>query len=201
MPFCLKRKESVARGWHRIVHNEFDAVGVSVGALRRADGREEAVHDARRHLKRLRALYQLCREPLGKELCARETAILRDVAHDLAAARDLEVRLKTLDDLIPPDALREDAHLRQLRRQWSRERDHLRQAVARPDTQRGLIRSLQAARRSTSLLPIPQSDWPLLAHAFTRAYRRARQGWRDVMDSPKNSWPIARPYRPPTSSS
>lgn len=184
---CLKQKESVAHGWHRLMKRSFDAVEQQVRTLPQASERAEAVHEARKHLKRLRALYQLCREPLGKELCARETALLRDVARDLAAVRDIEVRLETLDDLIPPEALRSDARLHQLRRQWSRERDHLMQATARPMAMRGLIRSLQAARRSTIVLPIPQSDWPLLAHALTRAYRRAREGWLDVINAPGNS--------------
>ena len=60
----------------------------------------KAVHETRKALKRLRTIVRLLAGELGAETCAREQAALRAVAARLAGARDAEVMLSTLDDLI-----------------------------------------------------------------------------------------------------
>ena len=50
-----------------------------------------AVHDARRGLKRLRALLRLARAGLGEETFARENAAARNAGRELSAVRDAQV--------------------------------------------------------------------------------------------------------------
>ena len=45
---------------------------------------EEAVHEARKDMKKLRALLRLARGELGEETFARENACFRDAARELA---------------------------------------------------------------------------------------------------------------------
>jgi CHAD domain-containing protein len=61
--------------------------------------REEAVHEARKDMKKLRALLRLVRAELGERVYAAENACFRDTAGQLAGVRDADVMLVTLGDL------------------------------------------------------------------------------------------------------
>ncbi len=60
----------------------------------------ELVHEARKAIKRMRALARLLRDELGEREFSRVNALLRSAGRRLAGARDAEVRLATLQDLI-----------------------------------------------------------------------------------------------------
>lgn len=61
--------------------------------------REEAVHEARKDMKKLRALLRLVRGELGDRVYSAENASFRDIARGLAGVRDADVMLATLTDL------------------------------------------------------------------------------------------------------
>ena len=61
--------------------------------------REEAVHEARKDMKKLRALLRLVRGELGDRVYSAENACFRDTAGQLAGVRDADVMLMTLGDL------------------------------------------------------------------------------------------------------
>jgi CHAD domain-containing protein len=61
--------------------------------------REEAVHEARKDMKKLRALLRLVRGELGERVFAAENASFRDIARELAGVRDADVMLATLTAL------------------------------------------------------------------------------------------------------
>ena len=63
----------------------------------------EDVHEARKSLKRLRALTRLLRPALGRQAYSRENEALRDAARHLAGARDAEVMVLTFDALLRYD--------------------------------------------------------------------------------------------------
>ena len=58
--------------------------------------REEAVHEARKDMKKLRALLRLVRDELGDDVYRRENVSFRDAGRRLAGARDSQVLLETL---------------------------------------------------------------------------------------------------------
>jgi len=62
------------------------------------DGPHEAIHDARKRFKRVRALYRLI-APAAPEFRARENARIRDVARSLSAVRDATALVETIDYL------------------------------------------------------------------------------------------------------
>jgi CHAD domain-containing protein len=63
----------------------------------RADStREEAVHEARKDMKKLRALVRLVRGDLGDRVYRAENICFRDTAAELAGVRDADVMLATL---------------------------------------------------------------------------------------------------------
>src|SRR5919205_78895 len=59
----------------------------------------QAVHEARKDMKKLRALLRLVRGELGGKTFARENACFRDATRELAGARDSDVMLETLAQL------------------------------------------------------------------------------------------------------
>ena len=62
--------------------------------------RSTAVHEARRHLKKARALFRLARPATGKAFYKRENAALRKMARVMAPIRDAHARVQTIDKLI-----------------------------------------------------------------------------------------------------
>jgi CHAD domain-containing protein len=60
----------------------------------------ELVHEARKAIKRMRALARLLRDELGEQEFSRVNASLRSAGRRLAGARDADVRLATLRELI-----------------------------------------------------------------------------------------------------
>jgi len=64
-----------------------------------ADEPIEAVHTARKDLKKMRSLLRLVREALGDEAYDCENDALREAANMLGGARDADVMLETLDAL------------------------------------------------------------------------------------------------------
>ena len=58
--------------------------------------RAEAVHEARKDMKKLRALLRLVRDELGEDVYRRENDCFRDTARTLSGLRDAEVMLATL---------------------------------------------------------------------------------------------------------
>src|SRR5919198_6024653 len=60
---------------------------------------EEAVHEARKDMKKLRAVVRLARDELGDEVYRRENECFRDAGRELSGVRDADVMLETLGGL------------------------------------------------------------------------------------------------------
>ncbi len=97
--FGLLGEETAAHGLQRIVLAQLD---LAIELLRgeAAPPPAQAVHETRKALKRLRALMRLLEGEIGARQAARERRVLSDVAGPLAGARDAEVMVDTLEDLI-----------------------------------------------------------------------------------------------------
>lgn len=100
--FALREGEQLSPGLRRIARGQID---LAVELLVPADGAlsEDAVHDARKALKRLRAVTRLVRGEIGPGRYRRENETLRDAARRLAGARDAEVLVDSLQNVIEGD--------------------------------------------------------------------------------------------------
>ena len=95
--FRLKRKESEKEGIRRVAHGRAED---AVELLRDEDADPvEAVHEARKDLKKLRATLKLVRPALGQQAYGRENARFRDAGRALSDVRDAQVLADTLDAL------------------------------------------------------------------------------------------------------
>ncbi len=97
--FGLLAGETAASGLQRIALGQLD-LGIELLRGESHVPPERAIHETRKALKRLRALLALLEGEIGSERAARERAILRDAARALAGARDAEVMVDTIEELI-----------------------------------------------------------------------------------------------------
>jgi CHAD domain-containing protein len=139
---------------------------------------EEAVHEARKDMKKLRALLRLARGELGKDTFARENTCFRDAARELAGTRDSDVMLDTLTSLDLPSGrgseLRElvQAHLA---RDGTRDREA---AAARA------VAILEEARKRVDDWPLSHDSFEAVAKGLERTYRRGRRAFKAVLEEP-----------------
>ncbi len=85
-PYRLGRAEFVPDGMRRIARGQLDA-GIDELAGQPNRGLDEAVHETRKRLKRLRAALRLERSAIGAETYRRENAAFRDLGKRLSAPR------------------------------------------------------------------------------------------------------------------
>lgn len=101
MAYRLKLKEPLTKGVRRIAGEQ---LGNAAARLEGGSNPETSVHEARKSLKRTRALLRLIRPGLGETDFRKANARLRDIARSLSAARDRDVvrgLLKGLEEAKP----------------------------------------------------------------------------------------------------
>jgi CHAD domain-containing protein len=129
---------------------------------------EEAVHEARKDMKKLRALLRLVRGELGNQTFGRENACFRDAARELAGTRDSDVMLETLGSLDLPSGLGWELSKAI---QAERASDG---AVDRQSAARGAIAILTEARERVGGWPLENDSFDALAGGLRRTYKRGR---------------------------
>src|SRR5215470_658797 len=96
MTYRFTLQERVGQGVRRI---GLEQIEIAAAKLAGKDDVSSAIHDARRCLKRLRALLRLIEPGLTEELCRRQAARLTGIGRLLSGARDLYVMRQTLSKL------------------------------------------------------------------------------------------------------
>ena len=133
-----------------------------------------AVHDFRKSMKRWRALLRLVEPSVGAEAHDLRIAA-RDLARELARARDGQAALDALADLDKIDSGLSARSLASIRARL----EHIRQAAERTTLTRPvrarLGAALTAADDALGRWPIEAMDFPAVAAGLARGYRRARR--------------------------
>jgi CHAD domain-containing protein len=91
--------EDPTAGLRRMLLAQADLAIEELTSAGQGEEGEQAVHETRKAIKRMRTLLRLLREELGEPLYERENAVLRELGHNLAGARDAEVMLDTFNAL------------------------------------------------------------------------------------------------------
>ncbi len=180
MAYRFKTKESFAKGFRRIVAEQ---IGAAEQRLSQSTIDPTNVHEARKNLKRTRALLRLMRPALGDELFKRENARLRDAGALLSARRDAHVLDQTLVNLGPePDSALAPTVSK------------LRAAVASTRTdvdasseQQSLANAAEELRQSLSALrrqKFKDDGFDLVEPGLKRSYAAARKAMRVAYAEP-----------------
>jgi CHAD domain-containing protein len=144
--------------------------------------RAQAVHEARKDMKKLRALLRLMRGELGDELYAHENACFRDTARQLSGVRDADVMILTLADLerrygeLPGAA-------RRLRPALVAHRFRVSAGSMRPGVQ-GAIDTLTEARERVADWPLDTEGFEAFEDGLGRIYRQGRKAFRRAQELP-----------------
>lgn len=182
--YRLKEKERVGDGMRRI------SAGRAEKALRRLrgtapgdEGFEDAIHDARKDLKKLRAVVRLLRDRLGEGVYAEQNRRYRDAARALAESRDAKVKLETLDALgerfgdLPPGTLA--AWREGLQRDCDRTLEGT-DATAVFEA----IELIEAGRDKIEGWELGAGSWKLIDAGLLRAYKRGCRAMRRAEAEP-----------------
>ena len=95
--YRLKLGEPVPGGIQRIVREEIEAAARHLSG-KGAAGRDEAIHEARKNVKKIRGVLRLMRPELG-EIYGLENTFFRDVGRQLSQFRDAGATVETFDAL------------------------------------------------------------------------------------------------------
>jgi CHAD domain-containing protein len=184
--FRLQPGEGAADGIRRIARGQIDE------ALDQLSGKGEgdigaAVHEARKSLKRLRAVVRLARDELGDDVYRHENATFRDAGRDLSGARDAAVLVETLDAVVEryrdelPDgafaglAVALDEEARTAHDAIEADRSAVEQMRA----------TLEAAHDRVGAWPLPDDDdMAFLRPGIKRIHRRGRRALRAARREP-----------------
>jgi len=183
--YRLRDDEFVPDGMRRIARGQFDQ------GLQELEGQpnrklDEAVHETRKRLKRLRTALRLERFAVGEETYRRENTTFRDLGRRLSAPRDAKVLIETLDalserfsDELPRD---QTAPLRdQLEERHRRAVTRLRRV---PATFAGARAQLDEARVRSASWTYDSDGFEALRPGLERIYRRGRRSMRAAADEP-----------------
>jgi CHAD domain-containing protein len=147
---------------------------------------DEAVHDVRKRLKKVRAGLRLLREALGPGLYRRENASFRDAARPLTEVRDAKVLVETLDALAGHDGGDIDPKVRSgVRQALLHARREVRQCVlGDADALKAVEESLHAAKERAADWPVGRRGWSVLGEGLKRVYKAGRDAYRLALDEP-----------------
>jgi CHAD domain-containing protein len=181
--YRLGNSESPAHGIRRAAREELDNAirqlteGVSSDPV-------TGVHEARKSVKKERALLRLVRRELGDDTYRAENTALRDAARRLSGLRDAQVGLLTLDRLaepatghVPPSTM-----------------ERVRTALAAdgaahtpaglPAAAAAVAVELTDVRVRTKQWHLGRDDWKLVSGGLRRAYERGRAALAEVEADP-----------------
>ena len=174
MSFRLQREEGIEDGLHRIIGAEFDSIEQGLRALQlNPENHDGAIHDARKHVKKLRAVCRLYRSELGVDLWRKENDVLGEIGRVFSPARDAEVRVHLLSDLLQRHPSTKMTHLVH---HWEVECTHAVHSVLEQRHINRVLHTLEAAHCRFELFPLTASGWEMLRDGLRQSYKRARKG-------------------------
>jgi CYTH domain-containing protein/CHAD domain-containing protein len=183
--YALKEGEPLGEGMRRI------AAGRAEKALERLRGSAagetataEAVHGARKDLKKLRTLLRLLRDELPKKVYAKEKERYREAARKLSGSRDAEVKPRTLASLaeeaedLPAEAVE------MWRQILDSDREAATDTVAGQEAMAEAVELIEAGCGEIEGWQLKKDPWKEVLGGITRVYRRGRRAQRAAEADP-----------------
>jgi CHAD domain-containing protein len=180
--FCLYGKESIPDGIRRIVRGQLDQAHTAL-ADSPDDALADAVHEARKSFKRLRATVRLARGAIGDKRYRKENTAFRDSARRLAGVRDASVLIETLANLSGDEL--PTGTLARLREQLESEREQALRSLRENDQLvAAVLGDLDEARARTAAWTFDAAGFEALEPGLRRIYRRGRKAMRQALADP-----------------
>ena len=167
MAFRLKIDEPIEKGFRRAGVEQIERAKRQLTAT--AAGASE-VHEARKCMKRIRALLRLGRDGLGETVYREENDCFRTIAHSLAGERDHHVLLETIVKLMAETDAPKALALKHLKDAVTA--THTTSAGATNDGYAEAKTSLERAMKRFKRLRIEPDDFSALEKGLVRNYRK-----------------------------
>src|SRR5262245_27770837 len=181
MTYRFKLQEPIGQGVSRIGLEQIDMAAAKLGSQNDIPA---AIHDARRCLKRLRALLRLIRPGLSDGVYRREAKLLAGTGRLLSGARDLFVIRQTLEKLEARFGPLPNGTAQRLRKLI--DAGHARSRRASADARRQALQRLQQARRLFQGKAVGGIELDHLTDGLEAAYRKARKAFRHAYREPSD---------------
>ena len=174
MPYRFTADETVQDGVRRCAREQLDdAVKELTTSVH--DDPVEAVHAARKDLKKTRSLLRLTRGTLDRDERRRDNKALRDAGRALSSARDAEVMVQALDDVAGHFAGQlPQTTFEAIRRHLEAERDTARQRMFASGIAGQTAEELKSIRARVGDWSIRRGGWKALEPGLLRSYKRGR---------------------------
>jgi CHAD domain-containing protein len=176
--FRLKKKESARKGITRVAHERIEDASE---LLRDEDADPvEAIHEARKDMKKLRSTLKLVRPVIGEDVYRRENDRFRDAARALSDVRDAQVRAETVEALVerfpddpPPGGWWTVRGILSDPGDGARELGSLRDRAAT---------AIEAGDSEVDDWPLGEKGFDLLRPGLKRAYSRGRKRYSEARE-------------------
>lgn len=183
MSYRLKQNEKLSNGIKRIATEQIDyAIDQLTGETQ--NSQDEAIHNARKSFKKLRAVIRLVRDSLGASAYEQENECFRDAGRLLSDVRDAQVYVETLDkltdyyqDYLTPQAFTEIRSALMVQRYATTGGD-----LAEPMEQ--AADRLKQARDRIESWKISPNDWSGIASSLKRVYKHGYENFPHAYDQP-----------------
>jgi CHAD domain-containing protein len=181
MTYRFKLQEPIGQGFCRIGLEQID---LAAAKLASKDDVATAIHDARRCLKRLRALLRLVRPALSEAVYRGEAKRLVAVGRLLSGARDLFVMQQTLAKLEDRFGALPNGAAERLRKLMAD--GHARNRRSGAEARRQALQRLDQARRMFTGKAAGGVDLEHVADGLEAVYRKARKAFRHAYREPSD---------------
>jgi len=212
MSFELRIDEALPDGIHRIAKKEIEKVRECVDGSSKAS-RDEMVHEARKGLKKLRALVRLVRPGVGGKLYRRENIAFRDISRPLTEVRDAKILVEALDRTTGGDGSRPGRRsFAKARKELVRRQREIREKVlGEEEAFKAVDSAMKEALDHLDEWTDFRDGWSSMGKGVWRVYRRGRQAcaaaieaatvehlheWRKQVKYLRHQLEVLRPLRP-----
>jgi CHAD domain-containing protein len=178
--------EPISQSAREVGTEQIDRVLAQFSDKSSSKSKDNAVHESRKAIKRLRALLRLIKAGMSKSAFRRDEARLKAIARALSGVRDIQAMLETVAKLEAYDAAIGAGPVGSaLKASLEAER-----VAAEQRLNGGSIKQarklLAEARKAFARLTLDEDDFYILATTLERDYRKARHGFWHAYHSGKD---------------
>jgi CHAD domain-containing protein len=175
MAYRFKKGEEVSRAIERVFAEEING---AVGQLVRSKNRGQAVHEARKSLKKIRGLLSLVEPCLGS-VYKTEDRCFRDAGRLLSDLRDRAVIVQVFDRVAAQRSELPAAARAAIRHNLERSASA---APPEKEVSSQVVSLLKQASLRAESWPLQDLDLDTLASSMTTVYRRSRRAWKHAQE-------------------
>lgn len=182
MAYRLKRSESVADGITRVITAEIDSAADRLQHCN-AENRDEAIHEARKSLKKIRGALRLVR-PALRETYREENEYFRDLGRGLSDIRDAQAIGEVFEALAQRYGETDREIFEAVRRGIQSAKREKEQSIDVDALIRSTLDFLGSARQRVTGWPVPGDDFAAIGAGLKLTYQRGRRALGEARRNP-----------------